>query len=255
VTSGEPGRDWLVRLGPGDEPFRAAEGETVLDAGRRAGIDLPHACRGGRCGLCAARLLEGRIDFGPAVHRPRRKVEFPRAESAPVARDLDADPPLAAAVGAEHEALWAGPHASADRERLLPPFRHDAAGVEAQRARREREDMFCETSDQVAAATTSLLGMLDLYGQRMDAVLVQRLAHGPLFEVCMVSQGGRHDVVMVVETTKRGSVYDAMRIVYEDEMAALGAVCRYGLAVLDALEIGYGAAHVEVMVDEGQSPY
>ena len=63
VTSGEPGRDWLVRLGPGDEPFRAAEGETVLDAGRRAGIDLPHACRGGRCGLCAARLLEGRCHY------------------------------------------------------------------------------------------------------------------------------------------------------------------------------------------------
>ncbi len=43
--------------------FEAAPSETVLDAARRAGMDLPHACRGGRCGLCAATLMEGQIDY------------------------------------------------------------------------------------------------------------------------------------------------------------------------------------------------
>ena len=36
-----------------------AEGETVLDAALRAGLDLPYACKGGMCSTCRARLLEG----------------------------------------------------------------------------------------------------------------------------------------------------------------------------------------------------
>ena len=35
------------------------EGETVLDAALRAGLDLPYACKGGMCSTCRARLLEG----------------------------------------------------------------------------------------------------------------------------------------------------------------------------------------------------
>ncbi len=146
---------------------------------------------------------------------------------------------------------------SDDPAEILAWWRTEAGGapgvVKPQRAARGAGVWLCEAGDPVAAAAASLLGMLDLYGQQgPDSVLVQRLAHGPLFEVCTVSQGGQHDVVMVVESTKQGSVWDAMRIVHEDEMAALGEVCRYALAVLDALEIGYGAAHVEVMVDEGR---
>jgi ring-1,2-phenylacetyl-CoA epoxidase subunit PaaE len=36
-----------------------AEGETVLDAALRAGMDLPFACKGGMCCTCRARLTEG----------------------------------------------------------------------------------------------------------------------------------------------------------------------------------------------------
>lgn len=63
VSSGDSGSEWRVRLEPGEESFTVAPGETVLDAGRRAGLDLPHACRGGRCGLCAARLVDGRCEY------------------------------------------------------------------------------------------------------------------------------------------------------------------------------------------------
>lgn len=36
-----------------------AEGETVLEAGLRAGLDLPWSCRGGMCCTCRAKLTEG----------------------------------------------------------------------------------------------------------------------------------------------------------------------------------------------------
>jgi ring-1,2-phenylacetyl-CoA epoxidase subunit PaaE len=36
-----------------------AEGEAILDAALRAGVDLPFACKGGMCSTCRARLIEG----------------------------------------------------------------------------------------------------------------------------------------------------------------------------------------------------
>ena len=40
-----------------------AEGESVLDAALRAGLDLPYACKGGMCSTCRARVLEGAVDM------------------------------------------------------------------------------------------------------------------------------------------------------------------------------------------------
>ena len=50
-------------LHPDGFGFDVGAGETILDAGRRAGVELPHACRGGRCGLCAAGLLAGQVSY------------------------------------------------------------------------------------------------------------------------------------------------------------------------------------------------
>src|SRR5258705_6883569 len=36
-----------------------AEGEAILDAALRAGMDLPFACKGGMCSPCRAKLVEG----------------------------------------------------------------------------------------------------------------------------------------------------------------------------------------------------
>ncbi len=36
-----------------------AEGEVILDAALRAGMDLPYACKGGMCSTCRAKIVEG----------------------------------------------------------------------------------------------------------------------------------------------------------------------------------------------------
>lgn len=38
-----------------------AEGEALLDAALRAGMDLPFACKGGMCSTCRARIVEGAV--------------------------------------------------------------------------------------------------------------------------------------------------------------------------------------------------
>ncbi|WP_022721782.1 1,2-phenylacetyl-CoA epoxidase subunit PaaE [Rhodopseudomonas sp. B29] len=40
-----------------------AEGETVLDAALRAGMDLPYACKGGMCSTCRAKVVEGKAEM------------------------------------------------------------------------------------------------------------------------------------------------------------------------------------------------
>ncbi len=42
-----------------DVPVR--DGEAILDAALRAGMDLPYACRGGMCSTCRAKVVEGEV--------------------------------------------------------------------------------------------------------------------------------------------------------------------------------------------------
>lgn len=53
----------MVRLHPGGERFEVLERESVLAAGLRAGLHLPHSCRGGSCGACEARILAGELHY------------------------------------------------------------------------------------------------------------------------------------------------------------------------------------------------
>jgi CDP-4-dehydro-6-deoxyglucose reductase len=49
--------------------FSAAPGQSLLDAALDASLNLPHSCKGGNCGSCRARLLDGEIDYpnGPPL--------------------------------------------------------------------------------------------------------------------------------------------------------------------------------------------
>src|SRR5215831_3376660 len=40
-----------------------AEGEAILDAALRGGVDLPFACKGGMCSTCRAKLVEGEAEM------------------------------------------------------------------------------------------------------------------------------------------------------------------------------------------------
>jgi ring-1,2-phenylacetyl-CoA epoxidase subunit PaaE len=43
--------------------FPVAPGEAIIDAGTRAGLDLPYSCKGGMCCTCRARLVEGQVEM------------------------------------------------------------------------------------------------------------------------------------------------------------------------------------------------
>jgi CDP-4-dehydro-6-deoxyglucose reductase, E3 len=66
----EKARDFEVSLRPGVESVTTRTGETLLEAGLRAGVPLPYECRNGGCGACVCTVLHGTVDHGafqPAV--------------------------------------------------------------------------------------------------------------------------------------------------------------------------------------------
>jgi ferredoxin len=66
TEAGRPqdGRHWIAVTGESGGPFRfASDGRApILDDSLREGVRLPFGCRMGSCGMCCARLLEGRVD-------------------------------------------------------------------------------------------------------------------------------------------------------------------------------------------------
>lgn len=57
-------RDFRISLQPGPNSATARGGETLLEAGLRAGLALPYECRNGGCGACMCTVLKGRVDQG-----------------------------------------------------------------------------------------------------------------------------------------------------------------------------------------------
>ncbi len=113
---------------------------------------------------------------------------------------------------------------------------------------------FCETEADIREACGRILGVPDVYGQPGDLALVQRFVEGRLFEICTVSVGGVHEVVMVVETVKHGTVYDFMRMLHRDELDGVSPAVRAGLRALEAFGVREGAAHVEILWDGRSEP-
>lgn len=52
-----------VTIVPTGQSFAADPGEPVLAAALRAGLNLPHSCKGGHCASCRARLLSGQTVY------------------------------------------------------------------------------------------------------------------------------------------------------------------------------------------------
>lgn len=113
---------------------------------------------------------------------------------------------------------------------------------------------FCDTEADIREACARILGALDVYGQPSEQALVQRFVEGRLFEICTVSVGGVHEVVMVVETVKDGTVYDTMRILHRAELDKVSPAVQSGLRALEAFGVQEGAAHVEMLWDGESEP-
>jgi ferredoxin len=54
-------RIMLVRLENSGRFFETSDGETILDAAERSGINLPYSCRGGVCCTCRAKVMQGSV--------------------------------------------------------------------------------------------------------------------------------------------------------------------------------------------------
>ena len=66
-----------ITLHPGPARVSARAGETLLEAGLRAGLALPYNCRAGGCGLCTCTVLNGQVDPGP--YQPAALTQAMRA--------------------------------------------------------------------------------------------------------------------------------------------------------------------------------
>jgi len=66
-----------LTLHPGGAQASARAGETILEAGLRAGLALPYECRAGGCGQCCCTVLHGRVDPGP--YQPAALTDAMRA--------------------------------------------------------------------------------------------------------------------------------------------------------------------------------
>jgi len=66
-----------IRLSGSDLNFSAAPGQSLLDAALDASLNLPHSCKGGNCGSCRARLLQGEIHYpnGPPLGLSESEVD------------------------------------------------------------------------------------------------------------------------------------------------------------------------------------
>jgi len=56
--------EYEINTVPGGHSVIAREGETVLEAALRQGINLPYHCRDGACGACKGKILRGAVDYG-----------------------------------------------------------------------------------------------------------------------------------------------------------------------------------------------
>ena len=55
--------NYTVSFEPSGHQVEVADGERVLTAALRHGLQLPYSCRGGACGACKAQIIEGAVSY------------------------------------------------------------------------------------------------------------------------------------------------------------------------------------------------
>lgn len=74
-----PPMNYKVTIEPSGHSFTVEDGESVLAAALRQGLMIPYSCRGGTCGTCMAKIVEGEIRYPgdqlpPALGEKESKV-------------------------------------------------------------------------------------------------------------------------------------------------------------------------------------
>lgn len=65
LGGGKRGKDGHeIHTVPCGHTLDAKDGETILEAALRQGLNLPYVCRDGACGACKGKILKGSVDFG-----------------------------------------------------------------------------------------------------------------------------------------------------------------------------------------------
>jgi CDP-4-dehydro-6-deoxyglucose reductase, E3 len=114
-----PRAELHLTLHPGALAVAARAGETLLEAGLRAGIALPYDCRAGACGRCVCTVLNGRVDPGP--YQPAALSEAMRARGqalmccAVALEDVELEVDAASLSAATATRRWRGHIKSMDR--------------------------------------------------------------------------------------------------------------------------------------------
>ena len=152
----------LVTLVPTRQSFAAEADETVLDAALRAGLNLPHSCKGGHCGSCRARVLRGRF-------------AYPRGRTAGITE----------AEAAEGYALLCSAHARSDLEVETREVR-PAPDVEV-KSLPCRIDRLTRIADDVMSVTLRLPAVEEFHfrpGQYLDVMSGARAQASATISTC-----------------------------------------------------------------------
>ncbi|MCX7175132.1 MAG: FAD-binding oxidoreductase [Proteobacteria bacterium] len=70
-------QEYQLSVHPDNRTVSARQGETLLEAGLRAGIALPFECRNGGCGVCKCSVLNGSVDHG--AYQPSALLDSEKA--------------------------------------------------------------------------------------------------------------------------------------------------------------------------------
>lgn len=115
---------------------------------------------------------------------------------------------------------------------------------------------FCHSPAEVTEVFDRLHGTTNQMGGRNDALLAQRFLAGPEYFINGVSGAGRHVITEIWHTEKipvpgAGQIYDKS-VLFDPLDSAMKDTVEYVRGVLDALGVGYGAHHTELIVtDDG----
>ena len=65
-----------IRIAGSDQRFSCEPGQNILDAGLKAGIEMPYSCRKGVCGNCVGGISAGSVQCPPNDVAPAGQVLY-----------------------------------------------------------------------------------------------------------------------------------------------------------------------------------